>query len=533
MVAQELDREMQSEYKLEIRALDIRTLNNPQSSAITVKIEVTDANDNIPKFPQDPVLLTVSEDTTVGSSIYNFTAIDLDSGENGDVRYALASQYPSNAFMIDSLTGTLTLTAALDYEIAKEHFLVVKAHDQPLNSSEKLTGFVTVKILVSDFNDNTPRFILPQNSVAFLSDNAVVGMKVTTVLAVDDDGGDNGRVTYILSNTNDASYFSLGYDTGILTLAKPPVPNRKTYTLNITATDHGKPTRQEVMKLKVLVQDSSNTFQKLLEAEYEANVMENAGVGTLVTQIGFRGVHESGGNASFFIPPGIADDTFEVHASSGKVFTRKALDRESTESYLLPIYVTDFGSNEAPVLDKTRLLVRVIDINDHPPKFQPGSCQRLSVPENSDTAVFHTVVASDPDKGLNGDVTYTITSGNIRNKFSIDSKTGALKAKSLDRESNARYYLTITAQDHGTPPMQGSCNLTVFVEDQNDNDPKFDLSKYSTSVLEDVPIDTSIMKVHASDADIGLNAKIIYFLANESQWLFRIDNKTGVITTAG
>lgn len=235
---------------------------------------------------------------------------------------------------------------------------------------------------------------------------------------------------------------------------------------------------------------------------------------------------------SFFISPGIADDTFEIQSPTGKVLTRKPLDREVLETYSLSIFVTD-RSQDMPMFDKTLLHIRVLDINDHAPKFQPGSCQRLAIPENSEAAVFHTVVANDMDSGPNGDVSYSITSGNIRNKFSIDSKTGVLTAKSLDRESNARYYLTITAQDHGAPSMQGYCNLTVFVEDQNDNDPKFDLSKYSTSMLEDVPIDTSIMKVHASDADVGLNAKIIYFLANESQWLFRIDNKTGVITTAG
>uniref|UniRef100_A0AAR5P542 Cadherin domain-containing protein n=2 Tax=Dendroctonus ponderosae TaxID=77166 RepID=A0AAR5P542_DENPD len=532
VVAQELDREKYSEYKLEIRALDIRALNNPQSSAISVTIEVTDANDSAPQWPKDPVTISVSENTPVGSSIFNFTASDLDSAENGEIRYSLTSQYPNFTFSLDSLTGTLTLTGPLDYEATKEHLLVIRASDNPFNASAKLSSFLTVRIIITDFNDNTPRFILPQSSMAFINDNAIVGMKIANILAVDDDSGDNGRVTYILSNSNDASYFSLGYDTGVLTLAKPLIANRKTYMLNVTATDHGKPTRQASMKLTLLVQDSKNSFQKLLESEYEATVMENAGVGTLVTQLNIRGLGELGGNVSFFISPGIADDTFEIQSPSGKVLTRKPLDREILESYLLSIFVTD-TSQDMPMFDKTLLHIRVLDINDHAPRFQPESCQRLAIPENTEAAVFHTVVANDMDSGPNGDVSYSITSGNIRNKFSIDSKTGALTAKSLDRESNARYYLTITAQDHGSPSMQGYCNLTVFVEDQNDNDPKFDLSKYSTSMLEDVPIDTSIMKVHASDADVGFNAKIIYFLANESQWLFRIDNKTGVITTAG
>lgn len=60
VVARLLDRELQSEFRLEIRALDTTASNNPQSSAITVKIEVADVNDNAPQWPQDPIDLQVS-----------------------------------------------------------------------------------------------------------------------------------------------------------------------------------------------------------------------------------------------------------------------------------------------------------------------------------------------------------------------------------------------------------------------------------------------------------------------------------------
>lgn len=91
----------------------------------------------------------------------------------------------------------------------------------------------------------------------------------------------------------------------------------------------------------------------------------------------------------------------------------------------------------------------------------------------------------------------------------------------------------MTAQDGGSPPRHGSCNISVSVEDLNDNAPRFDKEAYAASVPEDAPTDTSVLRVRASDPDIGLNARILYSLANESQWLFRIDNRTGVITTAG
>ena len=38
-----------------------------------------------------------------------------------------------------------------------------------------------------------------------------------------------------------------------------------------------------------------------------------------------------------------------------------------------------------------------------------GSCYPLRIPENSDEAVVHHVVASDADTGINGQITYSIT----------------------------------------------------------------------------------------------------------------------------
>lgn len=53
------------------------------------------------------------------------------------------------------------------------------------------------------------------------------------------------------------------------------------------------------------------------------------------------------------------------------------------------------------------------------------------------------------------------------------------------------------------------------------------------TVAEDVAIGTPILTVKATDADIGKNAHIVYSLANETDWLFSVDNRSGVITTTG
>ena len=126
-----------------------------------------------------------------------------------------------------------------------------------------------------------------------------------------------------------------------------------------------------------------------------------------------------------------------------------------------------------------------------------------------------------------------ITGGNIANKFSIDLHTGQLTAASLDRETAASYQLTVTARDSGDSPRTTTCNITVTVEDQNDNDPRFSQDVYTLTIPEDIPTNTTVLVLTATDADAGDNALITYSLSNETQWLFKIDSHTGAVTTAG
>ncbi|XP_018320915.1 protein dachsous [Agrilus planipennis] len=540
IVAKQLDREVQSEYKLEVRALDTSAINNPQSSAVTVRVEITDVNDNAPEWSQDPVTIQIAENSEVGLPFYNLSASDADSGSNGEIRYSLLQQTPEgHTFNVDPLTGTLTLMETLDYENVSEYVLIVEATDQSPNLPERLSTSVTVRIIVTDSNDNSPKFVIPTTSNIFISDSAIVGMAITRIIAVDRDHGDNGRVTYVITNGNEQRQFSLGYDNGILTLAKPisSAMASNTYTLNITASDHGTPTRQTFIVLNLSVRDSNDNPPRFHNAIYYANVPEEASSGTFVIKVSANSSMGEGKYLQYFIPPGIANDAFIIDSSSGIITTKNALDREETETYNIPVYVLDVGERNMispkSQFDVTTVSVTVTDINDHAPAFRQGSCYPLAIPENNKPSVVHTVVANDLDSGKNAEVIYAITGGNVGNMFSIDPKTGQLKARSLDRESNPRFKLTITAQDRGNPPLSGFCNISVFLEDQNDNDPIFDKSNYMATILEDVPPDTSVLKVHATDADIDLNGRIIYSLANENQSLFRIDNKTGIITTTG
>lgn len=196
--------------------------------------------------------------------------------------------------------------------------------------------------------------------------------------------------------------------------------------------------------------------------------------------------------------------------------------------YVFPVYATDELKSSTDIVT---VEVGVLDVNDHTPKFKHDSCHTLMVPENQEPSVVRTMAAMDQDSGSNGQVVYSVIGGNGGNKFHLDPKTGELTAKTLDREIQAKYQLQITAQNRGSTTA-GHCNLTIIVDDENDNDPNFEQNKYEVALSEDVPPGTKVLTAKAHDADMGINAKITYSLSNQTENVFQIDNKTGVISTA-
>jgi protocadherin-16/23 len=323
VVARELDREVQSEYRLEVRALDTTATNNPQSSAVSVRVDVADVNDNAPRWAEDPVNIIVPEVTPIGSVVWNFTASDADAGSNGELRYSLVKQWPNitrtPTFMVDPLTGTLTLNADLDYETLSEYTLIIQATDQPSNKSERLSTSVTARVIVTDANDNPPVFVSPASSTVLLSDSATVGMTLCHVIAVDRDSGENGRVTYVIVSGNQESKFTLSYDTGVLTLARSLVSvdasgnwrssgvsvggaSGGRYILNITASDHGAPTPRYATKvLHIIVQGTKENPPRFLHSLYHANVSEDSATGSYVTKVLARSpISESGKLISYY-----------------------------------------------------------------------------------------------------------------------------------------------------------------------------------------------------------------------------------------
>ncbi|XP_065814627.1 protocadherin-19 isoform X5 [Labrus bergylta] len=186
--------------------------------------------------------------------------------------------------------------------------------------------------------------------------------------------------------------------------------------------------------------------------------------------------------------------------------------------------------------------VEIEDLNDNAPRF-PTSHIDIEISENASPGTrFPLEGASDPDSGIFGVQSYSITPNEL---FGLEIKTRGdgskiaelVVQKSLDRETQSHYSYEISAEDGGDPPKIGAVQLNIKVIDSNDNNPVFDETVYTVNVMENSPINTLVIDLNATDPDEGTNGEVVYsfhsYVTEKTRDAFKIDPRTGIITVNG
>ncbi|XP_068182609.1 protocadherin-19 isoform X3 [Antennarius striatus] len=186
--------------------------------------------------------------------------------------------------------------------------------------------------------------------------------------------------------------------------------------------------------------------------------------------------------------------------------------------------------------------VEIEDLNDNAPRF-PTSHIDIEISENASPGTrFPLEGASDPDSGMFGVQSYSITPNEL---FGLEIKTRGdgskiaelVVQKSLDRETQSHYSYEISAEDGGDPPKIGAVQLNIKVMDSNDNNPVFDEAVYTVNVMENSPINTLVIDLNATDPDEGTNGEVVYsfhsYVTEKTRNAFKIDPRTGIITVNG
>ncbi|XP_054622012.1 cadherin-7 [Dunckerocampus dactyliophorus] len=156
----------------------------------TVKIVVDDVNEP-PVFLSPFYVWKVAENAAVGSTVGVVSARDTDTA-NDPIRYSIdKSSDTIKTFRIDPLNGTLTITKALDREMATWHNLTVIAKEATHN---RLSSSVAASIKVLDVNDNAPQ--LAGHYQPYICEGTQAGELIQLLSAVDPDEPSEGHHFY-------------------------------------------------------------------------------------------------------------------------------------------------------------------------------------------------------------------------------------------------------------------------------------------------------------------------------------------------
>ncbi|KAK1800270.1 hypothetical protein P4O66_000306 [Electrophorus voltai] len=499
---QELDREREAEYNITVTCSDegVPSL----SSSASLRLQISDVNDNAPVFERNNYEAYVVENNTPGLSIFTVKASDVDSNQNARVSYILEDStvngVPVSSYVtVSADSGIITAVRSFDYEQLKDFHFHVKAQD---GGSPPLSSNVTVKIAIQDQNDNAPQVLYPvQTGGSLVAEivprSADVGYLVTKVVAVDVDSGQNAWLSYKLQKATDRALFEVGPQNGeIRTVRQVTDKDAVKQKLTVVVEDNGQPSRSAVVNINVAVADS---FPEVLSE--------------------------------------FTDFTHEKH-----VRTEQELDREREAEYNITVTCSDEG---VPSLSSSASLrLQISDVNDNAPVFERNNYEAYVVENNTPGLSIFTVKASDVDSNQNARVSYiledsTVNGVPVSSYVTVSADSGVINAvRSFDYEQLKDFHFRVKAQDGGSPPLSTNVTVKITIQDQNDNAPQFlyPVQTGGSLVAEIVPrsadVGYLVTKVVAVDVDSGQNAWLSYKLQKTTdRALFEVGPQNGEIRT--
>ncbi|XP_061100235.1 protocadherin-10a isoform X1 [Conger conger] len=258
-----LDRENADSYTITVVAKDKGVPSLATSKSI--KVQLSDENDNAPRFMQSIYDVYVTENNVPGAYIYAVSAVDPDIGQNAHISYSILEcviqGMPVFTYVsINSENGYLYALRSFDYEQLKDFSFMVQAKD---TGTPELSSNATVNVVIVDQNDNAPSVIAPlgKNGTAkeHLPRSAEPGYLVTRIVAMDADDGENARLSYSILRGNEMGMFRMDWRTGELRTARRVSSKRDPhhpYDLLIEVRDHGQPPLASTASVIIVLVDS-------------------------------------------------------------------------------------------------------------------------------------------------------------------------------------------------------------------------------------------------------------------------------------
>ncbi|XP_076842519.1 cadherin-related family member 2 [Brachyhypopomus gauderio] len=473
--------------------------NYVQSSDTTAFITVLDVPDLEPLFLNLPTMVTVDENSPVGTSVFKVQARDPDTGVNDIIRYTIAETNKPDLFQINENDGVVSIKTVFDREelmdINSIVKLTVKATESKLDVNNiYASATATLDIMIGDVNDNEPLFYKCGEDSCTVSntfngdidEHSSVGLSVTglNIRVKDKDQGENSHFNLRLEGP-DMDAFSVSpvsgtLETNVLIQVKNPVDidyeEKKTMIVEVIAEDALIDRFVSTATVTIHINDVNDNFPQFAEEVYELSVHEHCLNGEIVGTV--TATDEDAldvDKLTYRLLPESMHPFFDVFTENGTIFVQNGnlLDWERRNSYSPTLQARDSAGN----IGSTVLEISIIDINDQEPQFLRD--YKVFIEENKELQLQVEAIDADDPETVNSKVQYAIMNGAYSTNFSVDADTGLISSRgTLDREAidpdlRGEITLNVTATDMGTPPLSSWVKAIINVDDVNDNTPQY------------------------------------------------------------
>lgn len=501
-----IDFEATQEYVFSVVARDS---GRPQmSSSATVRVGITNVNDNFPTFEQSAYTVEVCESAPVG---HEFLQVLAEDGDGDALMYSIVTMSGClECITVNRSTGSLSIAESLNYESASVVTFSVTVTDgltfsdvpislNILNDNEEgpVFRFDSEIIEIPETWEIERNLPLPPQYIPLADDIDSCNIDQcdgTTIINSEACTGRSG-LTYSITSGNEELFFEIDPELGLVSVSQDldaDTSSHQVFNLTLTVSDR---MFNDTAVLVVIVTDINDNLPRFVNTTYSVAVREDTSVGTtIITTLAIDL------DSTDTLVYSIIDDSGHFNiTTNGEVYVVEALDFESISLYTVIVTVTDRSYSVNGTVEPASLNIQIIDVNDNSPVFL--SFGPFTIPENSPPSSIGFVEATDIDP-VNVSITYYILSDN-NDSFVIDSITGEISStRLLDREVQDIYAIVVQARDNGVPPLSTNVIVFITVEDLNESPPRFADDVPSTVVVsEDAAVGSVVVTLVASDVD--------------------------------
>ncbi|KAF1762611.1 hypothetical protein GCK72_010873 [Caenorhabditis remanei] len=412
-----------------------------------IHITVIDKDSKTPEFSRSKYEIRTTEDILPGIAIGSVAAMS-----EGRIKYSIYSGDPEHNFSIDEDTGKIYVTRYLDADVHDTVLLNIQATMDGGQSNQ-----TQVLISIDDHNDNAPIF---SNGLVEISvrEDTPISEPFYIVHATDKDKKKNGQVKYSIISSHPGSSIEIDPHTGQLsTSSEFDYESVRNFKIRIKASDMGIPSRSSNMTLFIHINDVNDNSPMFEKTAYFMDVQENSPPKTIVGKVVATDLDSlENGQISYRITNG--SEYFGIDEKLGNIYTKKSLDRETISHVDVTLVAEDKGI--PPRSSSVHARITVLDVNDNPPSCL--SITPIVVPANSPpSTAIGTIVASDPDKGLNGSVLYRAQLQS--NLFVVKSNGDVYLRRQLNASDEHHQRLSVIVSDQGIPRKSTVCHVAVRI----------------------------------------------------------------------